>query len=130
MEDTKKQPVRILVVEDDPDILNALNIILGSVGFDVDVLLNGKGILKNQFVLPDLFLIDKQLPDVDGLEICRFLRAKPHYRKVPVIVISSSARLKTRAIEAGASCFIGKPFTVEELLSAIRQTLQANRKSE
>ena len=130
MEERKKQPVRILVVEDDPDILNALNIILGSVGFDVDVLLNGKGILKNQFVLPDLFLIDKQLPDVDGLEICRFLHTKPNYRKVPVIVISSTHRLETRAIEAGASCFIEKPFTVEELLTAIKQTLQTGSKRE
>lgn len=130
MVESKKQPVRILVVENDPDILNALNIILGSVGFDVDVLLNGKGILKNQFVLPDLFLIDKQLPDVDGLEICRFLHAKPNYRNVPVIVISSSHRLKATAIEAGASCFIGKPFTVEELLSAIRHTLQTGYKGE
>lgn len=126
MADNKKQPVRILVIEDDPDILNALNIILASAGFDVDVLLNGKGILKNQFVLPDLFLIDKQLPDVDGLEICRFLHTKANYRDVPVIIISGSHRLKTRAIEAGASCFIGKPFTVEELLTAIRHTLRTS----
>lgn len=130
MEERKKHPFRILVVEDDPDILNALNIILGSVGFDVDVLLNGKGILKNQFVLPDLFLIDRHLPDVDGLEICRFLHAKPNYRDVPVIVISSTHRLETKAIEAGASSFIEKPFTVEKLLSTIRNTLETGSKRE
>lgn len=117
-----------MVVEDDPDILNTLNIILGSAGFGVDVLLNGKVILKNQFVLPDLFLIDKQLPDVDGLEICRFLQKKPHYANVPVIVISGSHRVKTKAIEAGASCFIGKPFAVEELLGAVKRTLRTNKR--
>lgn len=69
----KQPPIKILVVEDDPDILNALNIALRSVGFDVDVLLSGTSILQNRFVVPDLFILDKRLPDVDGLDVCRCL---------------------------------------------------------
>jgi DNA-binding response OmpR family regulator len=119
----KNIPAKVLVVEDDPDILNALNIALASAGFDVDVLLTGKDILKNQFVRPDVFIIDKQLPDVDGLEICRFLHSKPNYSSIPIIVISASPRMKKKALEAGASGFIEKPFVVKELLDVIKDTL-------
>jgi DNA-binding response OmpR family regulator len=123
MNKSTKIPAKVLVVEDDPDILNALNVALGSAGFDVDVLLNGKGILKNQFVLPDLFIIDKQLPDVDGLDICRFLHSKPNYRTIPVIIISASQRMKKKALEAGATSFIEKPFAVKDLVNTINKAL-------
>ena len=119
----RQKPLKILVVEDDPDILNALNIALGAVGFDVDVLLTGKSILQNQFVVPDLFILDKRLPDVDGLEICRFLKSKPNYQDVPVIVISASPKVKNKAMESGASAFIEKPFVMKELVNAILETL-------
>ena len=126
MTQLKRNPAKVLVIEDDPDILNALNIALASAGFDVDVLLTGKDILNNQFVRPDIFIIDKQLPDVDGLEICRFLHSKPSYNAIPVIVISASQRMKKKAIEAGATYFIEKPFAVKELIKAINKTLCSN----
>jgi DNA-binding response OmpR family regulator len=119
----KHKPHRILVIEDDPDILNALNIALASVGFDVDVMLNGKSILLNQFSVPDLFILDKQLPDVDGLEICRYLKSRPSYQNVPVIVISASPKVKKRAMESGASAFMEKPFVMNELVRTIKNTL-------
>jgi DNA-binding response OmpR family regulator len=123
----RNHPIRILVVEDDPDILNALNIVLGSVGFDVDVMLNGKEILTNQFVLPDLFIIDKRLPDLDGLDICRYLKSKPNYKEVPVIIISASEKTKKKALEVGASGFIAKPFVAGDLVTAIHTTLESKR---
>lgn len=121
---TRKQPQKILVVEDDPDILNALNIALSSVGFDVDVLLSGKSILQNRFVVPDLFILDKQLPDIDGLEICRYLKSQPNYRNVPVIIISTSPRIRRKALQSGATSFIKKPFVMQDLVTMIRQTLR------
>jgi DNA-binding response OmpR family regulator len=124
MRKSNNKPLKILVVEDDPDILNALNIALGSVGFDVDVLLTGKAILQNQFVVPDLFILDKRLPDVDGLEICRYLKSKPSYQGVPIIVISASPKVKNNALESGASVFIEKPFAIRELVDAIMTTLK------
>ena len=121
----KNKPMRILVVEDDPDILNALNIVLGSVGYDVDVLLNGKPIMTNQFVSPDLIILDKRLPDVDGLKICRYLKSKINYRDIPVIIISASAQIKKKALDAGAVFFIEKPFAVKDLVNAIHEVLGA-----
>lgn len=71
-----KKPLKILVVEDDPEILNSLNIALASIGFDIDVLQTGKPIFQNQFVVPDLIIVDKRLPDIDGLEICKYLKSR------------------------------------------------------
>lgn len=123
MSRSKKKPQRILVIEDDPDILNALNIALASVGFDVDVMLSGKSILLNQFAVPDLFILDKRLPDVDGLDLCRYLKSKPNYRTVPVIVISASPKVRKKALESGATLFIEKPFAMQDLVEAIKSTL-------
>ncbi|HEU5147045.1 MAG TPA: response regulator [Chryseosolibacter sp.] len=119
----KNKPHKILVIEDDPDILNALNIALASVGFDVDVMLRGKSIFLNQFSVPDLFILDKQLPDVDGLEVCRYLKSKPPYQNVPVIVISASPKVKKKALECGAAVFMEKPFVMHDLVKTIKTTL-------
>ena len=120
----KHKPHKILVIEDDPDILNVLNIALASIGFDVDVMLRGKSIFLNQFSVPDLFILDKQLPDVDGLEVCRYLKSKPSYQDVPVIVISASPKVKKKALESGAAVFMEKPFVMHELLNIIKRTLK------
>lgn len=119
----KNKPHKILVIEDDPDILNALNIALASLGFDVDVLLRGQSILLNQFTVPDLFILDKQLPDVDGLEVCKYLKSKPPYQDVPVIVISASPKVKKKALECGAAVFLEKPFVMHDLVTEIRSAL-------
>ena len=124
MKKRQVNPLKVLVIEDNPDILNALNIILGSEGFDVDVFLSGKLILQNQFVVPDLFIVDKRLPDIDGLEICRYLKSRPNYKDVPVIVISASSKVGAKALEAGADRFIEKPFGMRDLLQVVRETLQ------
>lgn len=120
----KNKPHKILVIEDDPDILNALNIALASLGFDVDVMLRGQSIFLNQFDIPDLFILDKQLPDVDGLDLCRYLKSKPSYQDVPIIVISASPKVKKKALESGAAAFIAKPFVMQELLQTIKNTLR------
>ena len=93
-------------------------------GFDVDVMLSGKTIMSNQFVSPDLFIIDKRLPDVDGLDILRFLKSKASYKRIPVIVISASPKQEQNAYDAGATRFIEKPFVVQELLQAVSSTLK------
>ncbi len=123
MKREKRSPLKILVIEDDPDILNDLNIALASVGFDVDVLQAGNSILQNRFVRPDLFIIDTQLPDVNGLEICRFLKNSANYHDVPVIVVSADAHVLGNATESGASLFIQKPFDMQEMIDLVYQTL-------
>lgn len=119
-------PSRVLIIEDDPETLSALNIVLGSLGFDVDVLLKGDGILRNQFVTPDIFLIDKWLPDVNGLDICHYLKSKPNYKDIPVIIISASPELREPAFAAGADDFLEKPFLVQDLVDLIYKAIEKN----
>jgi DNA-binding response OmpR family regulator len=123
MNGAAKIPLRILIVEDDPDILNALNVALGSMGFEVDVLLNGQGILSNRFTVPDLFILDDRLPDVNGLEICRFLKSKINYKDIPVIIISAGPKIEKTVLEAGASGFLAKPFEMQTLAVVVKQAL-------
>lgn len=118
-----KKPLKILVVEDDPEILNGLNIALASIGFDVDVLQSGMPILQNQFVVPDLIILDKLLPDIDGLELCKYLKSRPNYQQIPVILLSAGALISSKAMESGASCCVEKPFVMQDLVKAINQTL-------
>lgn len=117
-------PPRILIIEDDPETLSALNIVLGSVGFDVDVLLKGDSILRNQFVTPDVFLIDKWAPEVDALDICRYLKSKANYRDIPVIILSASPEMREKALEDGADDFLEKPFLVQDLVDLIYKALE------
>ncbi|MDQ2656316.1 MAG: response regulator [Bacteroidota bacterium] len=123
MKREKRKPLKILVIESDPDILNDLNIALASVGFDVDVLQTGSGILQNLFVVPDLFIINAGLPDADGLEICRFLKLSSNYHELPVIITSEDPDLLGVALEAGAAGFMKKPFVMQHLMEVVFQTL-------
>jgi CheY-like chemotaxis protein len=64
------------------------------------------------------------LPDIDGLEICRYLKSKDNYKDIPVILISASQKMKRPALEAGASHFIEKPFELNILIDSINHFLE------
>ena len=119
----KNIPLKVLIIEDDADILNALNLVLGAEGFDVDVLQKGSGVLQNQFVKPDLFILDYRLPDIDGLAICRYLRSTPNYRDIPVIMITAESGVKISAAAAGVSFLITKPFEVNAVVTLVNNLL-------
>jgi CheY-like chemotaxis protein len=82
--------------------------------------------MRNDFELPDLFIIDKQLSGVDGLELCRFLKMQETTRNIPVIIISASPYISTQAINAGADEFVEKPFKIKELLSIVQKHILNN----
>jgi CheY-like chemotaxis protein len=124
-----KTPKRILVVEDDPDILNVIDIMLGLEGYDIQVLSHGKPIIQNQAEFPDLYILDRMLPDVDGAEVCSFLKSQPHTKDIPVIMISASLKSKEAALQAGATTFIEKPFKMPSFLSAVANALEIGSKN-
>lgn len=66
---------KILIVDDDPDIVFAITVMLQGAGYDVSSSLTGKYILEGRYQYPDLYLLDKRIPDIDGIEICRHLRS-------------------------------------------------------
>ncbi|MEU4527341.1 response regulator [Micromonospora ureilytica] len=111
---------RILVVDDEPQILRALRINLRARRYDVDVADSGAAALKAAASHPpDLVVLDLGLPDIDGVEVIRGLRG---WTTVPIIVLSGRAGSedKVAALDAGADDYVTKPFGVEELLARIR----------
>ncbi|MEV0808214.1 response regulator [Micromonospora sp. NPDC050200] len=111
---------RILVVDDEPQILRALRINLRARGYDVEVAATGAAALRAAASHPpDLVVLDLGLPDIDGTEVILGLRG---WTNVPIIVLSGRAGSedKVAALDAGADDYVTKPFGVDELLARIR----------
>ncbi|GID29003.1 response regulator [Paractinoplanes brasiliensis] len=111
---------RILVVDDDPQILRTLRINLRARGYDVDIAADGTTALRLATARhPDLLLLDLGLPDTDGVDVITNLRT---WATTPIIVLSgrSGSTDKVEALDAGADDYVTKPFGIEELLARIR----------
>jgi two-component system, OmpR family, KDP operon response regulator KdpE len=111
---------RILVVDDEPQILRALRINLRARDYDVDVAADGASALRTAaHHQPDLVVLDLGLPDLDGVEVIRGLRG---WTSVPIVVLSGRAGShdKVAALDAGADDYVTKPFGGDELLARIR----------
>ena len=117
-------PPRILVVDDEPNILNTLAPLLRSHGYDVATAAHGRGALTAlDTAAPDLMVLDLGLPDIDGVAVCTLVRARS---SIPIVVLSARGREadKVRALDAGADDYITKPFGSDELLARIRAALR------
>jgi DNA-binding response OmpR family regulator len=112
---------KILVAEDDGDILLILQIILKNAGYDVQTIADGSDIINNKIDRPDLFILDKDLPGVDGLSLCKFLKLNKETAHIPIIMITCFHYLKNKATEVGADDFIEKPFEVQHLLETVEK---------
>jgi two-component system, OmpR family, KDP operon response regulator KdpE len=123
----------VLAVDDEPHVLEALSTILESRGYNVRTAPNGPMALDEIAIeRPDVVLLDLAMPGIDGIEVCRRVRA---YSKVPILVLSalSEEARKVRALDAGADDYVTKPFGVEELLARVRAAIrrgQAQRDDE
>jgi DNA-binding response OmpR family regulator len=124
MTDRNLMRTKITVVEDDPDILFALTTILSNAGYEVSALNSGHVIMHGKHDYPDLFILDKRMPDMDGLDICRFLKGNAASRDIPIIIISASPKFDVLARQAGANGFLSKPFTMNALLDTVARHLQ------
>ena len=115
---------RILVVDDEPQILRSLRTTLASHGYDVQTAATGEEALAAvDGRLPDLLVLDLVLPGLSGLEVCRHLRARS---SLPILVLSARGdeRDKVAALDLGADDYLTKPFGVNELLARIRAALR------
>lgn len=115
---------RILVVDDEPQLIRVLRTGLKSRGYDVRGASDGESGLETFGEWhPDLVITDLAMPNVDGLEFCRRLRAMS---QVPIIVLSAKGEEKTKveALDIGADDFVTKPFGIDELLARVRASLR------
>jgi two-component system, OmpR family, KDP operon response regulator KdpE len=115
---------RILIVDDDPQLVRALSINLRARGYDVEATPDGAAALAAFGRRPsDLVILDLGLPDLDGVEVIHGLRG---WAQVPIIVLSAreGQRDKVAALDAGADDFVTKPFGMDELLARMRAALR------
>ena len=119
-----KEIPRILVVDDEPQLTRVLRTGLKSRGYDVRVAPDGlAGLETFSDWHPDLVITDLAMPNMDGLELCRRLRA---ISPVPIIILSAKGeeKIKVEALDIGADDFVTKPFGIDELLARVRASLR------
>jgi len=116
---TSNKIKKILVADDDPDIVDATVLILEEFGYQVVSTVNGATIYKMKKDFPDLLLLDIWMSGQDGREICKFLKKKELTKNIPIIMMSASSDIAQSAEESGADDFIAKPFDMDILLDKI-----------
>jgi DNA-binding response OmpR family regulator len=127
MADPLTSSPRVLVVEDDEDIAQLLVHTLRKAGFVVEALLSGSGaVARVRQAPPAVLLLDLMLPGMDGLEICRALRADARTAAVPIIIITARADESDRisGLELGADDYVTKPFSPNEVVARVRALLR------
>jgi DNA-binding response OmpR family regulator len=110
---------KILITDDDPGVQDILKIIFEQAGYEVDINEDPRTILNNDFSIPDVFLVDKQLSGVDGLDVCRHLKSRGDTKDIPLIMISATPGLSALARDAGADDCLEKPFRKKDLLDIV-----------
>jgi DNA-binding response OmpR family regulator len=110
---------RILLAEDDPDIRFILKMVLNDAGYQVEPLSSGDSIVERNCEWPDLFILDKSMPVIDGLALCKYLKIKNETKNIPIIMISCYHQVKNKAEELGVDEFLEKPFDLKLLLEVV-----------
>ena len=121
---------RILVIDDEPELVKAITIRLEASGYEVIPAFDGQqGLDKAGGIKPDLILLDIVMPKMDGYEVCRKLKSNPETKGIPIIIFTASAavgpeKLEKRRISVGAEGIIKKPFEPAELLEMVNKLLK------
>jgi DNA-binding response OmpR family regulator len=114
---------KVLIVDDNRDILDLLQIILETEGYDVNCLDNGSYLdVTVESYQPNLILMDIMLGHLDGRDLCRSLKSNPDTREIPIIMISASHRiLPLQDMDCHAEAFMPKPFELDDLVASVER---------
>jgi two-component system response regulator VicR len=120
-------PKRILVIDDDPDILEILDIIFEQEGYNVILSETGEEADHIREINPDLILLDLEIKssNKDGAVICSYLKSQPETQKLPIVLLSSKSDVGKICSECGADDYMRKPFDIIQLSTKIKQYLAA-----
>lgn len=119
---------RVLVVDDEPDLVRILEFALRAAGYQVEVAGDGQeGLKKARDTRPDIILLDLMLPKLDGYKVCRMLKFDERYRHIPIVILSARTQEgdQSLALEMGANLFVTKPYEFEEILGHIETLLKS-----
>ncbi len=117
-------PKRILLVEDEPNIVVSLAFLFERAGFDVSTETNGQTALDKILAdPPDVLILDVMLPGLDGLEVLRRIRSDANINTLPVLMLTAKGQREDRknALDSGADMFISKPFSNTEVMTAVQK---------
>jgi len=118
---------RVLVVDDEPDLLELVHYNLTKAGYDVACVTSGAEALSHvRMHTPDLILLDVLLPDIDGLEVCKVLRRNPQTGTIPIVMLTARSEDAdiVAGLEIGADDYLTKPFSPRVLLARIKAVLR------
>lgn len=121
---------KILVVDDEKDIIELLQYNLEKEGYRISYAYSGEKCLENvKIELPDLILLDLMLPEIDGLDVCKFLKNNPQTSHIPIIMLTAKGEETdiVLGLELGADDYITKPFKVRELLARVKTVLRRKK---
>ena len=111
---------KVLVVDDDPDLVAVCSLVLEYEGYDIEVARNGvEAIAALNAGGTDVVLMDVMMPVLDGITVCKMAKRDPHTRDVPVIIMTASETLSEQAKSASADAVISKPFDIDYLVSTV-----------
>ena len=122
----------IFSIEDEESLVSLLEYNIKSAGYKFDFSLNGyDGMLKIQELKPDLILLDRMLPDIEGTEICKFIRSKKEIQRIPVIMLTAKGEEEDllQGFDNGVDDYLIKPFSPKELLARISALLRRSNES-
>lgn len=125
-----EDPKRVVCIEDEPEMIDLVRLILGRKGFSV-IGANGgvEGLETVKAEKPDLVLLDLMMPDMDGWEVYQQMKADPELRDIPVVVVTAKAQSIDKVLGlhiAKVDDYITKPFGPQELLESVEKILQTN----
>ena len=118
----------VLVVEDEPNIVDSLSFLMKQAGYGVQVARDGDAALRvMESRVPDLVLLDVMLPRRDGYDVCRAIRANPAWDGVKIIMLTAKGREldRRKGLELGADDYVTKPFSTREIGERARKLLEA-----
>jgi two-component system phosphate regulon response regulator PhoB len=121
---------RVLVVDDEPDLLELVRFHLAQAGFEVETARDGRhGLEAIRRRRPDLVVLDWMLPDLSGTEVCRQVRSDPQLRDLPILLLTAKAEEVDRVVgfELGADDYVTKPFSPRELALRVQAILRRTR---
>jgi CheY-like chemotaxis protein len=112
---------KIVVAENDTDMQFILGQLLNGAGYNVEVLNEGSKIVNEQVDVPDLFILDQQMPTIDGVALTKYLKINSRTKNVPVVMISAYPGVRKRAEQIGVNDFLEKPFQAKTLLEIVER---------
>jgi DNA-binding response OmpR family regulator len=117
---------RVLVVDDEPNIVMSLEFLMRRAGFEVQVAKNGREALDAlDGPPPDLLLLDVMMPEFDGYEVCERVRARPEWNRTKIIMLTARGRdvERERGLSLGADAYVTKPFSTRDLVDQVKRML-------